>query len=173
MPGGGVGCYTYTSTMVCIHCAGGWSLLLTASRTVPPSLSSWGAEHNENPPTTSTPGSDTSNHCPALKETVGLETFNSNPFTVGESCLIPTTVACDVTYRKQRNIRRLVAQCAPAADHAHRVTGRSGGCPPRICARPTSSSGGYCLATQTPYGRPRGRQQLVADDPSAERKQVT
>ena len=97
------GSYTYTSTVVCIHCAGGWSLLLTASRTVPPSLSSWGAEHNEKPPTTSTPGSDTSNHCPALKETVGLETFNSNPFTVGESCFTPTTVACDVTYVQKAN----------------------------------------------------------------------
>lgn len=88
----------YVCTLVCIHSAGGWSLLLTASRTTPPSLSSWGAEHKENPPTTSTPGIDTSNHCPAWKETAGLETFNSNHFTVGESCFTPTTVACDVTY---------------------------------------------------------------------------
>ena len=159
------GSYTYTSTVVCIHCAGGWSLLLTASRTVPPSLSSWGAEHNEKPPTTSTPGSDTSNHCPALKETVGLETFNSNPFTVGESCFTPTTVACDVTYRKQTTHSSIGrARSAPAAVHTHRDTGRGGGCPPRICARPTSSSGGCCLATQSPYGR----QQLVVDDPSAD-----
>ena len=101
--GCGSGCgsgrqYTVICTLVCIHSAGGWSLLLTASRTTPPSLSSWGAEHNENPPTTSTPGIDTSNHCPAWKETAGLETFNSNHFTVGESCFTPTTVACDVTY---------------------------------------------------------------------------
>ena len=157
--------YTYTSTVVCIHCAGGWSLLLTASRTVPPSLSSWGAEHNEKPPTTSTPGSDTSNHCPALKETVGLETFNSNPFTVGESCFTPTTVACDVTYRKQTTHSSIGrARSKPAAAHTFRDTGRGGGCPPRICARPTSSSGGCCLATQSPYGR----QQLVVDDPSAD-----
>ena len=101
--GCGSGCgsgrqYTVICTLVCIHSAGRWSLLLTASRTTLPSLSSWGAEHNENPPTTSTPGIDTSNHCPAWKETAGLETFNSNHFTVGESCFTPTTVACDVTY---------------------------------------------------------------------------
>ena len=106
--GCGSGCgsgrqYTVACTLVCIHSAGGWSLLLTASRTTPPSLSSWGAEHNENPPTTSTPGIDTSNHCPGWKETAGLETFNSNHFTVGESCFTPTTVACDVTYVRTYN----------------------------------------------------------------------
>ena len=94
----------HSLTLVCIHSAGGWSLLLTASRTVPPSLNSWGAEHKENPPTVSTPGSDTSSHCPALKETAGLETFNSNPFTVGESWFTPTTVAGDATYERKANI---------------------------------------------------------------------
>ena len=155
--GCGSGCgsgrqYTVVCTLVCIHSAGGWSLLLTASRTTPPSLSSWGAEHNENPPTTSTPGIDTSNHCPAWKETAGLETFNSNHLTVGESCFTPTTVACDVTYvrtyvqrggNKQLSTRTRRAQ---AAYQAQRVTGRCGDYAPGISARPTFSADGCCLA---------------------------